>query len=154
MKRLLCLCAVLWLASACGPDTEAPVTTQPPLERALDPHYNPAVTQATLDSTICLRGYSRSIRPPLSYTAPIKRKLIAALPDPASREMRDYELDHVVPLEAGGHPTNLENLIVQLWPEARAKDAVEDRVHREVCAGKITLAVGRRCFVTNWKECP
>jgi hypothetical protein len=68
--------------------------------------------------------------------------------------LADYELDHVVPLEVGGNPTNRANLVLQLWPEARLKDATENRVHREVCAHQITLAAGRRCFVTGWRKCP
>ena len=29
---------------------------------------NPAVTQATIGSTICVPGYTKTIRPPVSYT--------------------------------------------------------------------------------------
>jgi hypothetical protein len=43
---------------------------------------------------------------------------------------------------------------LELWPEARLKDRVEDRVHREICAHKITLDAGRRCFVIDWRGCP
>lgn len=154
MRRLIGLCAVLWLACACSSGTSHPVTTVEASGARLDPHYNPAVTQANIATTICHVGYSASIRPPLSYTASIKRSLIDALPPAASHEMADYELDHLVPLEDGGHPKAPENLVLQLWPEARVKDAVEDRVHRAVCSHRITLAVGRRCFVIDWKECP
>lgn len=118
------------------------------------PQYSSAVTQANVDATICVKGYSASVRPPLSYTAPLKRRLLAALPTGVSHNPADYELDHLVPLEVGGDPSNPKNLVLQLWPEARAKDAVENRVHREVCAHQITLAAGRRCFVIDWRTCP
>lgn len=117
-------------------------------------HYNPAVTQATIDTTICRSGYSASVRPPTSYTGPIKRAMVAALPPTADHNVSDYELDHVVALEDGGAPRARLNLILQLWPEARAKDAVEDRVHRAICAHQMSLAAGRQCLVIDWRSCP
>jgi hypothetical protein len=51
---------------------------------------------------------------------------------------KDYEEDHLISLELGGHPTSEKNL----WPEAykpkpgaREKDRVENFLHDEVCAG-------------------
>ena len=35
---------------------------------------NPDVTQATIAATICRRGWTRTIRPPVSYTNELKRK--------------------------------------------------------------------------------
>lgn len=118
------------------------------------PQYAAAVTQANIASTICVKGYTATVRPPLSYTAPLKRRLLAALPPTADHNAGDYELDHVVPLEVGGNPRNPANLRLELWPEARAKDLVENRVHQEVCDRQISLAAGRRCFLTDWKACP
>jgi hypothetical protein len=153
VKRLLRLCAVLGLVCACSAGASQPVTTEA-APAPLDARYNPAVTQATIDQTICVKNYSASIRPPKWYTGPIKRLLVLALPPTASHRVSDYELDHQVAIEDGGNPTARENLVLQLWAEARAKDKVEDRVHREVCTHKIKLDAGRRCFVIDWKACP
>jgi len=38
---------------------------------------NPAVTQATLFSTVCRKGWTRTVRPPVSYTNELKRRGIA-----------------------------------------------------------------------------
>jgi hypothetical protein len=118
---------------------------------------DPAVTQANIHQTICVKGYTATVRPPLSYTAPIKRAQIAKLPASVSHKSSDYELDHWVPLEVGGAPSNRANLVLQAWagPQgAHAKDQVENRVHAEVCSGKVTLAVGQECFLVNWQRCP
>lgn len=64
--------------------------------------------------------------------------------------LSSYEYDHFVPLELGGATNDRRNL----WPEPGAtpnpKDAVEDRLNREVCEGKMKLARAQRAIATNW----
>jgi hypothetical protein len=64
----------------------------------------------------------------------------------------EYEVDHLVPLEAGG-----SNDIANLWPEAaeprpgfHEKDKVENYLHDAVCAGAITLPEAQRAIATDW----
>jgi hypothetical protein len=66
---------------------------------------NPAVTQETIGSTICVRGWTRTIRPPGQYTSALKRQQIRDF-GYADRRMSDYEEDHLVPLGLGGSPTD------------------------------------------------
>ena len=40
---------------------------------------NPDVTQATIATTICRRGWTRTIRPPVSYTNDLKRRGLRAV---------------------------------------------------------------------------
>lgn len=134
--------------------TVAGCTAAPAIAKSTAPFYNPVVTQATIGTTICRTGWTATVRPPVAYTSKIKSDLLAALPAGSDKNAADYELDHRVPLEVGGSPANPANLQLELWPEAHAKDSVENRVHAEVCAGKVTLAVGRRCFLANWHTCP
>ena len=51
---------------------------------------------------------------------------------------RAYEVDHLISLELGG-----SNSIKNLWPEkqpgATDKDKIENRLHRDVCDGLMTL---------------
>jgi hypothetical protein len=58
------------------------------------------MTRDNIDSTICVPGFTKSIRPPAHYTSRLKRE---QLDDPncayADRSMRDFEEDHDVPLE-------------------------------------------------------
>jgi hypothetical protein len=106
------------------------------------------VTQRNLAQTICHSGYSRSVRPPESVTEPEKLASMRAYGDRASA--RDYEYDHLISLELGGSPNSAENL----WPEPGAspnhKDKLENRLHREVCAGQTTLASAQRQIATDW----
>ena len=64
----------------------------------------------------------------------------------------DYEEDHLISLEIGGNPTDPKNL----WPEpyakpgAHEKDQVENFLHSEICAGKITLQQAQISIVKDW----
>ena len=114
---------------------------------------NPAVTQANIQKTICVSGYTATIRPPASYTTKLKKTQLAgdykAFTD---KDLASYEEDHLISLEIGGNPTDPKNL----WPEpyagtgARFKDQVENKLHDFVCAGKMPLAQAQKEIATNW----
>jgi hypothetical protein len=107
---------------------------------------NAAVTPATIGTTICVSGYSSRIRPPLSYTAPLKRRLRQryGISGPA-------QLDHMVSLALGGSPRSLKNLWVQPEPQAKRDDVLESRWHRLVCAGTWGLRYAQRVEM-RWKR--
>jgi Excalibur calcium-binding domain len=109
---------------------------------------NPAVTQATIDETICVSGWTATVRPPENVTELEKRASIAAYGDAGS--MGDFEYDHLVSLELGGAINDPRNL----WPEPGAspnpKDAVENELHRMVCDGELRLARAQQIIATNW----
>lgn len=109
---------------------------------------NPSVTQRTIHRTICLAGWTDTVRPPKSVTEPEKAASMVAYGDRGSID--GYEYDHFVPLELGGATNDPRNL----WPEPGAspnpKNAVEDALNREVCDGRLTLAEAQREVVTNW----
>ena len=67
------------------------------------------VTQATIHSTICEHGYTAKVRPPRPFTDATKRRLANGL----HGSPQDYELDHLIPLGLGGHPTSANNLWLQ-----------------------------------------
>jgi hypothetical protein len=115
---------------------------------------NPAVTQANIRVTICRRGYSRTIRPPRTYTERLKRRQVREYRY-TDRRLRDYEEDHLVSLAIGGSPTDPRNL----WPEPRhviggwgsdAKDRLEDRLHTDICRGRLSLAAAQRAMADDW----
>ena len=116
---------------------------------------NPQVTQATIASTICVPGWTKSIRPSTSVTNRIKRALLARAGVPASSAPL-YELDHRIPLELGGSTLNPGNLWLQPWSGprgARAKDVEETRLKRAVCSGAVALAPARECMHRDWTTC-
>ncbi|MFI2206964.1 hypothetical protein ACH47Z_40940 [Streptomyces sp. NPDC020192] len=115
---------------------------------------NSAVTQSTINSTICVSGYSSSIRPSTSYTNALKVKQIAQY-GYSDTSTADYEEDHLIPLSLGGNPTSAQNL----WPEPRYdaggytstdKDTIEYKLYKAVCAGTIQLAPAQKAIATDW----
>ena len=63
-----------------------------------------------------------------------------------------YEIDHLISLELGG-----SNDITNLWPEiygdkwgAHVKDRLENELHRQVCAGSITLKDAQYQISHDW----
>ncbi|MCC3769517.1 hypothetical protein [Streptomyces sp. UNOC14_S4] len=114
--------------------------------------YNPDVTQATIGSTICVPGWTKTVRPPASYTNRLKVQQIGEY-GYTDTDTADYEEDHLVPLELGGAPKDAKNL----WPEPRYgneqagdKDHVENRLKTAVCGGEVTLDAARSAIATDW----
>lgn len=108
---------------------------------------NPAVTQANIGSTICKRGWTATIRPPVSYTDRIKRQSIQAYGLPPTTR---GELDHLASLELGGSPTAVANLWIEPGSIPNPKDAVEGALNHAVCSGRVTLAAAQRAIMTDW----
>jgi hypothetical protein len=113
---------------------------------------DPAVTQQNIQSTICVKGYTRKVRPPASYTNKLKKRQIREY-GYADTNPRHYEEDHLIPLEIGGDPRDPRNL----WPEprrsawnAKEKDRLENLLHREVCDGEIPLRTAQAEIAHDW----
>ncbi|MFI6154651.1 hypothetical protein ACIBCA_18410 [Kitasatospora sp. NPDC051170] len=117
---------------------------------------NPDVSQDTIDSTICVGGYSTSIRPSTSYTNRLKIQQIAQY-GYADTNTADYEEDHHIPLSLGGHPTDPRNL----WPQPRYatgpndntaadKDTVEYKLYKAVCNHQVDLVPAQQAIATDW----
>ncbi len=109
---------------------------------------NPDVAQSDIGSTICASGWTSTIRPPESYTEPLKIQQMSAYGETGSPS--SYEEDHLISLELGGSPTDPRNL----WPEPGAspnpKDDVENAARRAVCDGQMSLASAQQAIATNW----
>jgi hypothetical protein len=113
---------------------------------------NPDITQSNIAQTICNSEWStKSIRPPSSYTTRLKKEQMEA--SGLSGTTADYEEDHFISLELGGNATDPRNL----WPEpyypspgARQKDAVENYLRKQVCAGTMTLHEAQNAITTDW----
>ena len=121
--------------------------------RLPDPHctpggIDPAVTQANIQSTICVSGYTEQVRPPESQTEAFK--FDQAYPAYGILSGDESELDHLVPLELGG-----DNDAANLWPEVGAlpnpKDAVESALNHAVCDRRVSLARAQRAIAHNWE---
>ena len=115
---------------------------------------NPQVTQSDIATTICVSGWTATIRPPSSYTTMLKEQQLASgYAYRGDQKTADYEEDHLISLELGGAPTAPANL----WPEpyagaygARLKDQIENKLHALVCDGALSLAVAQHAIAHNW----
>ena len=100
---------------------------------------SPVVTQANIGSTICMPGYSSSVRKVSNAT---KHQVYVSY-NIAKAKQRLYVVDHLIPLEVGG-----ANDIANLWPEpkgeAKLKDKLENTLHGDVCRNDLTLAEAQR----------
>jgi hypothetical protein len=117
--------------------------------------FNPEVTQATINSTICVRGWTDTIRPSEAFTEALKNQ---QRPEYGESNVYDHNIeeDHLVALEIGGDPQNPANL----WPEPRdavapgkgaeTKDKEERALHDAVCTGQMTLDAARQKMLADW----
>lgn len=121
--------------------TTTPPALALPIKSLTPGVYNAAVRQKTIDKTICVKNWTKKIRPPVSYTNALKLMQMQQYGETGSSS--DYEEDHFIPLELGGAPKNPKNL----WPEPHAQSSVSDpletKLKREVCEGLIKLAKAR-----------
>jgi hypothetical protein len=100
------------------------------------------VTQATISTTICKSGWTKTIRPPASYTNALKKEQLA-LWQYADQSPSHYEEDHLISLELGGAPRSKRNLWPEPWPQAHKSDPKENAWHKAVCNGTMTLKQAR-----------
>ena len=98
---------------------------------------NPDVTQSNISSTICLHGWTKTIRPPTSYTNDLKERQMREYGVGGSRS--DYQEDHLISLELGGHPTDRRNLWPEPYPRASEVDSIENDLNAKVCSGELSL---------------
>ena len=99
---------------------------------------NPDVTQANVAATICTPGWTRTIRPPTDYTNALKLKQMREYGVGGSPAQ--YQEDHLISLELGGHPTDPRNLWPEPYPRASEVDSIENDLNARVCSGGLSLA--------------
>lgn len=103
---------------------------------------NPDVTQANIHETICVRGWTRTIRPPVEYTNALKVRQMRVYGE--TGDPSDYQEDHLISLELGGDPRDPRNLWPQPYPRASEVDRIENELNAKVCSGELTLAEAQR----------
>lgn len=127
----------------------------PALAGALpDPHLTPGAFNPSLSvAAICSTKWGKDAR---HVTAAMKRQVfqeygLAGNSAPYCRP-KGCEIDHLISRELGG-----SDEITNLWPQsyagpwnARLKDRLENRLHREVCSGAVTLDKARASIAGDW----
>jgi len=121
-----------------------------------DPNCTPGaidsvVNQDNIQQTICVKGYTKKVRPSASYTNQLKVQQITDY-GYSDTNTKDYEEDHLISLELGGSPSDPKNL----WPEPGAspnpKDKIENLCHEKICSGQISLSQAQKEIATNWQN--
>jgi hypothetical protein len=120
---------------------------QLPDPRCTPGSVDPSITQATIGSTICRSGYTKTVRPPEQQTE--RFKFDVAYPAYGTPTSEATELDHLVSLELGG-----SNDATNLWPESppspNPKDTVENALNAAVCDGRVKLAAAQQAIASDW----
>lgn len=140
------LALILTLASATCFAADLP-------DRSMTPGaINPDITQDNIQQTVCVKGFTKTIRPPASYTNKLKKAQIQDY-GYADTNPKDYEEDHLIALSIGGAPRDPQNL----WPQPRKsewnaakKDQLEVVLYHMVCDGSLPLATAQQAMATDW----
>lgn len=114
------------------------------LHAAPNPAVTPGLARYLNREQVCSVQWGLDRR---HVTEAMKRQVAAAYGLPrASIVARGHgpccEFDHLIPRELGG-ADDVRNLWPQRWTEAHVKDQEENRLHRAVCAGTLTLQQAR-----------
>lgn len=112
---------------------------------------NPDVTAFTIQNTICVKGWTASIRPPVAYTNHIKKQRLREMGLPLEL-IGNFQLDHKLPLSLGGSPDDIHNLVLQDHDEAEQKDVVERCLPAAVCSGVVNLHDAQVAIWRDWRS--
>lgn len=114
-----------------------------------DPDVTPGIIRPLSTAQICMIKWGKDER---HVTPSMKRAVCTAYGDD-NCPGKGFEIDHLVSRELGG-ADDVRNLWPEPQPDAHVKDVVENRLHREVCAGKISLTDAQKILRTDWTKAP
>lgn len=110
-----------------------------------NPHLTPGKTVTISKADLCSTKWGKDVR---HVSLSMKKQVclrygVHACPGPS------WEIDHLVSRELGGADD-----VANLWPqpieEARKKDQLENRLHKLVCAGTVTLPAAQSAIREDW----
>lgn len=109
----------------------------------------PGLARGLTQATVCATRWGLDHR---HVTEAMKRQVARRYGIPRSTIRaagRCCEFDHLIPRELAGADA-VTNLWPQPWAEARKKDRLENWLHREVCAGRLSLEAAQLQIVDDW----
>jgi hypothetical protein len=158
MKKTMII-AIIGIALLGGSAQAATKTTTPDWvvqnKKVTPGALNPSVTQANIATTVCKVGWTKTIRPTVTFTNKLKDEQLkttyASYTKIWGAAASGYEEDHLISLQLGGAPSDPKNL----WPQpyaginARKKDVTETALKRLVCAGTLKLSEAQKAIL-DW----
>jgi hypothetical protein len=113
-----------------------------------DPKLTPGAILTNDAVTVCQPGYAKTVR---HTSGKLKAQIYREYG--LDKTSSHFEVDHLISLELGG-----ADIAANLWPEsydtvpwnAHLKDALENRLHALVCAGKLPLMQTQNEIATDW----
>jgi len=121
------------------------------IEAVLGLPVDPSVTQGNIQSTICAKGRTKTMRPMWPVIVRIKREKQRVAADPLEVDHSRFELNHPIPLALGGAAADPRNLALKPWVEAREKEAIEACLSVAVCIGRISLREAQQAIWRDWR---
>src|SRR5690348_4668973 len=82
---------LVYAVTGCARQSAVGVVASPSLTPGV---LNAAVTQATIGSTICVRGWTATVRPPTSYTSALKLRQMSTYGETGPSS--GYQEDHLI----------------------------------------------------------
>lgn len=147
----ICIFLLLLVAPvfACDDVSELQRYTESPLRP--DPALTPGEIMTSDTTLTCMSGYAKKARK-VSQRTKERVYLSYHLPHHKTGE---YQIDHLIPPSLGGANTRKN-----LWPQsyetkilnAHVKDALEWKLHRLVCAGKVSLLNAQVDIARDWTQ--
>jgi hypothetical protein len=120
-----------------------------------DARVTPGAIGSSDPAIVCVRGYSRTVRPPYDYDWRRFRVSVFRAYGIPHEQWRGYTIDHDVPLSLGGAPEDLRNVWPEPKAEAKRKDEVEDALLSAACyRHTLTLASAQAAIARNWTTTP
>lgn len=113
-----------------------------------DPTLTPGVVRPLSKAAICGTKWGKDRR---HVTLAMKKQVFASYGIPWSQHAK-FEVDHKLPRELGG-ADDVANLWPQPWAgrwNAHLKDRLENKLHRLLCAGTITLTDAQTAISGDW----
>lgn len=123
-------------------------------------NLTPGLAATEDENLVCQRGYAERVRPRGTLWRRLKEEAFArygiahqdrdAIGANGVREP-EYQVDHLIPLEIGGSPTDLQNIWPQPIGAALHKDRIENELRELVCSGRMPLRQAQDAVARNWK---
>lgn len=118
-----------------------------------DHHLTPGAVRGLTPEQVCSTKWGRDER---HVTEAMKRRVFEEYGYPrGNKDPRcPCEIDHLASRELGGSD-DVKNLWVQPYQgpwNAHLKDRLENKLHVEVCAGRLSLSTAQRKIIKDWTK--